>query len=333
MSIVSTMDYIDIKQAPGKHYRQGLSLIELFEMFPDETSAVRWFASVIWNDGRRCGKCGSVRTSPVKSGKPMPYWCSDCRSYFSVKTGTVIAHSNVPMQKWAIAIYLCLTSLKSVSSMKLHQDLKVSQPTAWFMMHRIKEAWMHDSGDRFDGSVEVDETYVDGLEKNKHTDKKLNAGRGGVGKTIVVGAKERETRKLKAQVIENTKRPTLHGFIDESIELGSTVFRYDLQSYEKLDGCQHDSVKHSVGEYVKGKAHVNGVESFWAMLKRAHKGTFHKFSPKHLDRYVKEFAGRHNIRDLDTLAQMRNTVARLFGRNLLQSTLIANNRLDSTARS
>ena len=155
---------------PGKAHREGLTLLEVMEMFPTEGAAVEWFESVVWADGRCCGHCGSVNTGEVPNAKPMPYWCSDCRSYFSVRTGTTIARSNVPMRKWAIAIYLCLTSLKSVSSMKLHRDLGVSQKTAWFMLHRIREAWAHDA-DRseaipFSGPVEADETYIGGKARN-----------------------------------------------------------------------------------------------------------------------------------------------------------------------
>ena len=144
------------KGGPGKAHREGMTLIELLEMFPSEQSAVEWFESVVWPDGRCCGKCGSVATGKVPNAKPMPYWCSDCRSYFSVRTGTAIARSNVPMRKWAIAIYLELTSLKSISSMKLHRDLGVTQKTAWFMLHRIREAWAHDA-DRSETILGCDE--------------------------------------------------------------------------------------------------------------------------------------------------------------------------------
>ena len=293
------------RQAPGKSHRIGISLIDLFSMFPDDKSATEWFESVVWEDGRYCGKCGSTRTKPVPNAKPMPYWCSNCRSYFSVKTGTPIEKSKVPMQKWCIAIYLCLTSLKSVSSMKLHRDIKVSQPTAWFMMHRIREAWMS---------------------------RKLNAGRGAVGKTAVAGIKDRELNEVRAKVVEDTTARTLQGFVADNVSSDATVYTDDSTSYSNLP-FYHESVKHSVGEYVKEQAHINGMESFWAVLKRAHKGTFHKISPKHLDRYVHEFAGKHNIRNLDTLAQMRDTVARLVGRNLVRTRLVADNGLSSTARS
>ena len=155
------------KKGSSKIHREGLTLTQLFEMFPDEPAAATWFEETVWPNGRHCPKCGSVETREVKNAKPMPYWCKGCRSYFSVRTGTPLAHSNVPMRKWAIAIYVCLTSLKSVSSMKLSRDIGVKQATAWFMLHRIREAWGEDEDDDFDGPVGVDECYVGGERKNK----------------------------------------------------------------------------------------------------------------------------------------------------------------------
>lgn len=128
----------------GKSHRKGLTIVELMDMFPTEEAATKWFEDTLWSNGRYCGKCGSTHTREVPNAKPMPYWCTDCRSYFSVRTGTPIARTNVPLRKWAIAIYLCMTSLKSVSSMKLSRDIGVKQETAWFMLHRIREAWAGD---------------------------------------------------------------------------------------------------------------------------------------------------------------------------------------------
>ena len=137
-------------KSPGKAHREGMTLVQLLETFPDEATATKWFEDVVWSGERCCGKCGSMNTRPVPKAKPMPYWCPDCRSYFSVRTGTPMARSNVPLRKWAIAIYLCLTSLKSVSSMKLHRDIGVSQSAAWFMLHRIREAcrWRQEARSR-----------------------------------------------------------------------------------------------------------------------------------------------------------------------------------------
>ena len=320
-------------KAPGKAYREGMTLVQLFEMFPTEDAAREWFESVIWPTGRHCPKCGSVRTHEA-AHKKMPYRCTDCRSYFSVKTGTAMQGSKIPLRKWAIAVYLCLTSLKSVSSMKLQRDIGVSQPTAWFMLHRIREAWGEDDGDPFDGPAEVDETYFGGKRKNMSNAKRrelAGTGRGAVGKTAVIGIKDRATNQVRAEVITQTDSDTLQDFVEEHTEEDATVFTDDAAAYRGMDRA-HAAVRHSTSEYVRGMAHTNGIESFWAMLKRAHDGTFHKMSPKHLQRYVSEFAGKHNIRDSGTLAQMRDTVARLVGRRLLHRDLIACNGLSNAGR-
>ncbi len=322
------------KKTPRKTYREGITIVELMDMFPTEEAATKWFEDVFWQGERSCGKCGSTRTKEVPNAKPMPYWCTDCRSYFSVRTGTPIARSNVPLRKWAIAIYLCLTSLKSVASMKLARDIGVNQSTAWFMLHRIREAWATKTGGQFTGPVEVDETYIGGKRKNMSKAKrkeKFDTGRGAIGKTAVIGMKDRGSNKVTARVVEDTDAITLHEFVTANAVPDAKVYTDDHGSYKGMP-FDHETVKHSVAEYVDGMAHTNGIESFWSMLKRAHKGTFHKISPKHLDRYVQEFSAKHNIRRSGTLAQMRTTVARLVGRNLLYRDLIADNGLASGAR-
>ena len=215
-------------KAPGKSHREGITLVQLMDMFPDETAATKWFEKVVWNGIRCCGHCGSTRTSEVPNAKPMPYWCADCRSYFSVRTGTAIAHSRVPLRKWAIAIYLELTSLKSISSMKLHRDIGVTQKTAWFMLHRIREAWnTRNDGEQFSGPVEVDETYMGGKRANMSNARRKDlagTGRGSVGKVAVVGAKDRASNRVVAKVVTSTDKPTLQGFVVEHTAPGATVY-------------------------------------------------------------------------------------------------------------
>jgi len=323
-------------KGPGKAHRKGVTLAELVRMFPDDAAAAEWFEGIFWGEERCCPKCGGTRTKRTKNAKPMPYWCPDCRKYFSVRTGTVMARSHISLQNWAFAIYLAVTNLKGVSSMKLHRDLGISQKAAWFMLHRIREALATSNGRPFSGQgpVEVDETYIGGLERNKHESKKQRLGRGTVGKAAVVGARDRETGQVAARVIENTDKRTLRSFVDAHAAPDAPLYTDDSSSYGVADR-PHETVKHSAREYVRylrgATVHTNGVESFWATLKRAYKGTFHRLSIKHLQRYIDEFAARHNVRELDTLDQMAHVAAGMIGRRLMYRDLVADNGLSARA--
>ena len=312
------------KQGPGRSDREGLSVIELFKMFPDNAAARKWMEELRWGkDERHCPVCGSLKTKTVPNEKPMPYHCGDCRKYFSVKTGTVMQSSKIGLQKWVIAMYLMSTNLKGVSSMKLHRDLGVTQKTAWFMAQKIRQGWLGGQDDKMDGPVEVDETYIGGKARNMHANKRPKSAGGPAGKAAVVGAVDRDG-EIRVKHIQSTDAQTLQVFIEQNVEQGSTVYTDKWKGYAGVSyNYKHEAVNHSIGEYVRGQAHTNGIESFWATLKRGYKGTYHKMSAKHLSRYITEFAGRHNVRDYDTLVQMEMLADGFIGKRLRYKDLIA----------
>lgn len=303
------------RSAPGRHYRKGITLIDAVRRFDTEEKAEAWFVEQRWPDGAVCPFCESRDVQKRPNRKPQPYRCRACRKDFSVTVGTLLHRSHIPLSKWAIALYLYATSLKSVSSMKLHRDLGITQRSAWFMAHRIRRMWSGDEKFVFAGAVEADETYVGGLEKNKREDRKLNCGRGAVGKTAVAGVRDRATGLVIAEVVESTDKKTLQDFVTRHTTADAMVYTDEAAAYRGLPRA-HEAVKHGAGEYVRGMAHTNGLESHWALFDRAVAGTFHHVSAKHLSRYAAESEGRHNMRPLDTGEQMTLTAGGAGGKRL-----------------
>lgn len=321
-----TIVEVTTKKAPGKHYRNGISVFDLLRLIPDDDAAEDWFISNRWPNGPMCPHCPSKNIHERKGRKPQRFRCRSCKKYFSAKTGTVLQSSKVGYLAWVYAIYLLTTSLKGVSSMKLHRELSVTQRTAWFVAHRIRKAMEESDGDSpLLGAVEVDETYVGGKSRNMHARDRWKA-KGNRNKAIVIGAKNRATKKVVARTIPNVGADSIGDFLCETVEEESTLYTDQNRSYAHHVAYHADydhlSVNHSIGEYVNGMAHTNGIESFWSVLKRGYMGTYHRMSRKHLDRYVAEFAGRHNDRLSDTLAQMEAIARGMDGKRLRYEDLV-----------
>lgn len=289
------------------------TLAEFLEHFRDEETCRETFRAIRFQNGEYCPHCGHTTIYRFQNGKR--YRCADCRQDFTIKTGTVFGESKVTLKKWFIAIYLLSTTSKGISSVQLAKHVGVTQKTAWFMDHRLREAMKQNRGHLF-GTVECDETYVGGLEKNKHRSKRLHAGTGGVNKTPVFGLKNRDG-EIRAHVVQSVRAADLHASIGQNVAPGARVITDSWVGYNGLKGYAHTVVNHSHGEYVNGTAHTNGIESFWALFKRGYHGIYHWMSRPHMQRYVDEFAFRFNHRASAMKIVFRDMMVRIAGSNRL----------------
>lgn len=315
-----------------------MSLYEFLERIPDEAAAVAFIEGVRWGDGVYCPRCTSESVYRVENGRPMSHRCRNCNRYFSVRINSLFTRTEIPLKKWLYAIYLLHTGRAGVSSHEFARLLGITQKSAWFMAHRIREG-MYQDGAAYSEEVEVDETYVGGrlgrMHKNKREEAKLKPEN---GKIIVMGIRERRTGRVWTTIVPDTMKDTLQQIIGRQVEPGAAVYTDGHGAYDGLEytfDYVHEAVYHSGPDkqYVIERkdengnvmlddddnpilVHTNGIESFWALFKRGYRGVYFYMSPTHLHRYLNESAFRQATGKENNFGTIADTVRRMFGHRL-----------------
>ena len=302
------------------------TLLDAVRYFSDPQICFETMLAVKWPDGKVvCPKCGADRVGVVKSRQKLQCKVVGCRKQFSVKVGTIFEDSPLGLDKWFVAVWCIANAKNGISSCELGRALGVTQKTAWFMLHRVRLAMKTRTFRKLAGEVEADETFIGGKSENMHKWKRAKRilGRGAVGKAIVQGLLERGG-EARCTVIPNTEADTIRPIVTRNVDHeGSVIYSDAHAAYGQLDWRYARKFVDHLTRYVNGRVHVNGLENFWCLLKRALKGTYVSVAPFHLERYLDEQTFRYNRRKTDDGGRFREVLASVVGRRLTYRALTA----------
>jgi transposase-like protein len=299
------------------------TLQEAIVYFSNFENCQRFVIEIRWPDGKvRCPHCKSEKVTYLPSGRVWRCATKHPLRKFSLKVGTIFEDSPIGLDKWFCAMWLVVNCKNGVSSYEVARDLKVTQKTAWFMDHRIRLAVQSGTFEKVSGEFEVDESFIGGLARNMHKDKKAKiTGTGGAGKAIVMGLLDRKTKKIHLRHIANTQRETVQGVVREYVEGGSYLFSDAFAAYNGLDREYIHQVIDHAEKYVDGEVHTNGIENFWSLLKRGLKGTYISVEPFHLFRYLDEQAFRFNNRKATDGERFIEALSSVVGKRVMYKEL------------
>lgn len=300
------------------------SLQQAIIYFREFENCRTFMTALRWPDGKiACPRCGAQKVTWLAKARVWKCYAKHRSPTFTLKVGTIFEDSPIALEKWLPATWLIINCKNGVSSYEIARDLKVTQKSAWFMLHRIRLAMQTGSFQKLSGEVEADETFIGGKTINMHLDKqtRLRIGKkragGFEGKTVVMGLLERNSKKARVKVLPNTRAFHVRTNVIDNVEKGSKVYSDSLRSYRNLpvDGFEHEFIDHTEA-YVKGRVHTNGLENFWSLFKRALKGTYVSVEPFHLQAYADEQCFRYNQRKLTDGERFVIVLAQIIGRRL-----------------